>query len=254
VSLRFASLGSGSRGNATLVESSNGLLMVDCGFTLKETQIRLSVLGVNVEDIKVILVTHEHGDHIKGVGPFARKFNVPVYMTHGTAKSEAFGKLPDLQLINTHRSFQIEDVDVRPVAVPHDAKEPCQFVFSKDKKALGLLTDLGSITPFLIEQYRHCDAMMLECNHDSHMLATGSYHQSLKIRVGGNWGHLNNLQAAGLLRELEHERMQHLVICHISENNNTEQLAHEAISEVYGDKDSLIMAKQDEFLDWLVVS
>ena len=251
--LRFASLGSGSRGNATLVESSNALIMVDCGFTLKEAEKRLRWLGHHPEDITAILVTHEHGDHIKGVGPFARKYNVPVYMTFGTLKTDVAGKLPDLTIIDTHSRFQVADLDVTPVAVPHDAREPCQFVFRQQQKTFGVLTDLGSVTPFVIDQYRCCDALMLECNHDTQMLATGPYHQSLKLRDGGQWGHLNNHQAAGLLREIKTDALQHLVISHISEQNNTEQLARTAINEVYQHDSALVMAKQDEMLDWLEV-
>lgn len=253
MSLRFASLGSGSKGNATLVESALSLIMVDCGFSIKETCRRLSVLGHQPESITAILVTHEHGDHISGVGPFARRFNTPVYLTHGTAHHSSVNKLPSRHLINTRQTFQVADIEVTPVVVPHDAREPCQFVFRHRAKTLGVLTDLGSITPFVIEQYRHCDSLMLECNHDSRMLSMGSYPYSLKQRVGGQWGHLNNLQAAGLLRDIEIEPLQQLVISHISEQNNTEQLARQAIIDVYGDRSSLMLAKQDKGFDWLAI-
>lgn len=251
MTIKFASLGSGSRGNATLIKSQNALLLVDCGFTIKETERRLAILGHQPEDITAILVTHEHSDHIKGVGPFARKHGLPVYLTHGTGKYDGVSKGTALHPINTNKSFLIEDINITPVTVPHDAREPCQFVFRSANTTFGLLTDLGSITPHIVEQYRHCDAMMLECNHCLHMLSIGPYPASLKQRVGGHWGHLNNQQAANLLEQLDIERLQHLVLSHISEKNNTEQLARDAITAIYGDKKSLIVADQQLGIDWL---
>lgn len=253
MALRFSSLGSGSKGNATLVESEHALLLVDCGFTIKETEKRLMQMGHSAEDISAILVTHEHGDHIKGVGPLARKYQIPVYLTHGTAQYQALGKLPELNEINLHRTFHIADIEVKPVAVPHDAREPCQFVFQKNNKLLGLLTDIGSITPFVTEQYRQCDALMLECNHCPRLLSMGPYPPSVKQRVGGRWGHLSNQQAADLLRYLELDRLQHLVISHISEQNNTQALARQTIADVYGDRQSLVLADQQGGVDWLSV-
>ena len=253
MSLRFASLGSGSKGNATIVESEHALLMIDCGFTIKETERRLSLLGHHPEDVNAILVTHEHSDHIKGVGPFARKHQTPVYLTHGTSQYDKLGKLPQYHLINIQCGFQIADINITPVAVPHDAREPCQFVFRKNKKTLGLLTDIGSITQYVTEQYRYCDALMLECNHCPRMLSMGPYPYALKQRVGGQWGHLSNQQAANLLRHIDVERLQHLVISHISEKNNTQTLARDAISEIYGDKKSLVLANQHKGVDWLAL-
>jgi phosphoribosyl 1,2-cyclic phosphodiesterase len=253
VPLRFASLGSGSKGNATVVESEHGLLLIDCGFTIKETERRLLLLGHPPEAISAILVTHEHSDHIKGVGPLARKYQIPVYMTHGTAQYQTLGKIDELHIINIQRRFHVADVEVTPVAVPHDAREPCQFVLRHAKKTLGLLTDIGSITSHVTEQYRHCDALMLECNHCPHLLSIGPYPYSLKQRVGGSWGHLSNQQAANLLQYIEVEQLQHLVISHISEKNNTQVLAREAITSVYGDKNSLILADQSAGVHWLAV-
>lgn len=252
MSLHFISLGSGSKGNATLVKSANVLLLVDCGFTLKETEKRLRAIGHQPEDITALLVTHEHGDHIRGVGAFARKHRVPVYLSHGTAQYDGLDKIERVE-INSHRDFSIADIDVTPVAVPHDAREPCQFVFRQAQKTFGLLTDLGSITPFVIEQYQHCDALMLESNHDSRMLAVGPYPPSLKLRVGGQWGHLNNQQAAGLLSYLDPGRLQHVVISHLSEQNNTELLVREAIIPVCGEGTALLFAGQETGTDWIEV-
>ncbi len=252
MSLHFASLGSGSRGNATLVRSRETLLLVDNGFTLRETERRLRLLGYSPDQLSAVLVTHEHGDHIKGVGPLARKYQLPVYATHGTACSTVLGRLPALVPISPHRTFCIDDIDVQPVAVPHDAREPCQFIFERRGLRFGMLTDLGCITPHVIEQYRHCDTLMLECNHDPTMLSTGPYPQALKRRVGGRWGHLSNQQSAGLLRELDTRRLQHLVLSHISETNNCEQLAREVIAGV--SDCTPFLATQDRGIEWLEIS
>lgn len=248
--LHFASLGSGSRGNATLIRTDHCLLLIDCGFTIKETERRLNMLGHGPEDITAVLVTHEHSDHIKGVGPFARKHQLPVYLTHGTAQYHGLEKLSAKHPINIQHTFLIEDIDITPVAVPHDAREPCQFVFRNNGDTVGLLTDLGSITPHVIEQYQHCDALMLESNHCPQMLAMGPYPPSLKQRVGGHWGHLSNHQAAQLLANIETERLQHLVISHISEQNNTEALARKTIREVFDRPDAMVLADQQGGLGW----
>ncbi len=253
MSLQFASLGSGSRGNATVIRSENALILIDNGFTIKETERRLQQLGHSPQDLSAILVTHEHSDHIKGVAPLARKYQLPVYLTHGTAQYNGISQLHDLHEINLHRPFAVADIEVKPVAVPHDAREPCQFVVSSQNKTLGVLTDLGSITPFVIEQYRLCDALMLECNHDPKMLATGPYPPSLKQRVGGRWGHLSNHQAADLLQNIEIEKLEHLVLCHISEKNNTEALARDSIKTIYGENKTLHLADQEQGLTWLAI-
>lgn len=251
--MRFASLGSGSRGNATLVEWQGRCLLVDCGFTIKETVLRLARLGKAPEDLAAILVTHEHGDHIKGVAPFARKFNLPVYMTPGTYRSKDLGALPELHLIQGYQPFSVAGVEVVPVAVPHDAREPSQFLFEIAGRRLGILTDLGSISPHVEACYQACDALVIEANHDSGMLASGPYPPSLKRRVGGQWGHLSNQQTAGFLHRAETRRLQHLVVAHISQKNNSLALAQETLAESTRDLERVVYACQDEGFDWLEI-
>ena len=251
--MRFASLGSGSRGNSTLVEWAAGTLLIDCGFSVKETELRLDRLGKRAQDIKAILVTHEHSDHIKGVAALARRYRLPVYMTPGTYYNRDLGELPDLRLINAYAPFDIDGLLVRPVAVPHDAREPSQFIFELSGRRLGILTDLGSITPHVEASYQACDAMVLEANHDPIMLASGSYPPSLKQRVGGQWGHLSNQQAAGFLARLDTGKLQHLVVAHISQQNNTLALAQSVLAPVTAQVKQVTYACQNQGFDWLAV-
>lgn len=251
--MRFASLGSGSRGNSTLVEWASGALLIDCGFSVKETEQRLLRLLKKANELTAILVTHEHSDHIKGVAALARRYQLPVYMTPGTYHSRDLGELPELRLIHAYTPFELNGLVVKPVAVPHDAREPAQFVFEFAGLRLGILTDLGSITPHVEASFQACDAMVLEANHDPVMLATGSYPQSLKQRVGGQWGHLSNQQAAGFLQRLDTQRLQHLVVAHISQQNNTLALAQAALAPVTRQVKQVTYACQNQGFDWLTV-
>lgn len=249
--MRFASLGSGSRGNGTLLEVKDTLVLLDNGFTITQTEQRLARLGKSPEDLSAIIVTHEHGDHIKGVGPFARRHNTPVWMTPGTGRADRVGKLDNLQFFNSHECFSVGDVELNPFPVPHDAQEPVQFVFGDGDKRLGVLTDVGCWTPHIESQLSNCDSLILECNHDSQMLQSGSYPPSLKRRVGGVYGHLSNRQAADLLGRLDNSRLQHLVAAHLSDENNQPELARNALAEVMGCEPNWIsVADQDQGLDW----
>ncbi|MDG1233838.1 MAG: MBL fold metallo-hydrolase [Pseudomonadales bacterium] len=253
--VRFASLGSGSKGNATLIDNGSTCVVIDLGFTIKETVRRLSRLGLMPQDVDAILVTHEHADHIHGVAGFARKFGTPVYLTPGTYQYKKMGELPVLNKINCHRPFDVGSLSITPVAVPHDAKEPCQYLVTSSEITVGVLTDLGHITPHVREAYRECDALLLECNHDLVMLQDGPYPYQLKQRVGGDYGHLNNEQAAELLDTLNLERLRHLVISHISGKNNLPNLAQDAVQPLLsGWAGSLVVASQEEGFGWISLS
>jgi phosphoribosyl 1,2-cyclic phosphodiesterase len=249
--MRFASLGSGSRGNATLVEQGDTLLMVDCGFSCVEVERRLQRLGRTADQLTAILVTHEHADHIGGVARLARRYQLPVWMTAGTAAMHRDGELPQQHRFNGHESFTIGELEIHPFPVPHDAREPCQFVFTDGARRLGILTDAGSITEHMVRSLEGCDALLLECNHDPRMLATGPYSPRLKARVGGHLGHLSNQQAAGLLQRLDCHRLQHLVAAHLSDKNNTAELARQALHAVTGGgDDGLCIADQEQGFGW----
>ena len=256
MAFRFASLGSGSRGNATIIEAGTTRVLVDCGFAAREFVSRCHRLDFDPTGLAAILVTHEHGDHMRGVGAVARRFGIPVWMTHGTWRAADFGAISSLNLFAGHAGgFRIGELAITPVPVPHDAREPTQYVFDHAGQRLGLLTDLGSITPRVVEAFDGVDALLLECNHDLEMLASGPYPPSLQARVGGLYGHLNNTQAADFLRRINHGRLRHLVAAHLSERNNSPELARQALEGVSADLGAcLSLLIQDQASGWFAIS
>lgn len=255
--MRFALLGSGSRGNATVVEAGGGAsttrLLLDCGFTIRETEARLARLGLAPDGIAGILLTHEHGDHAAGVFRFARRHSLPVWLTYGTCSAcEAnIGDEVDIRLIDSHAPFAVGDIEVRPFPVPHDAREPTQFVFSDGGSRLGVLTDIGESTRHVEQMLSGVDALVIECNHDRAMLAASRYHDSLKRRIGGRLGHLANDLAAGIVAAIDVSRLQHLVAAHLSAENNRPELAVAALAVAAGCDASWIgVADQEQGLAW----
>lgn len=251
--LRFAILGSGSKGNATLVECGETRLLVDCGFSVTETKRRLARLELTPDDLTGILVTHEHSDHVGGVARLAGKYQIPVFMSDGTRLM-----CPGVEAVNafdSHAPFELGDIEVTPVIVPHDAREPTQFLFTDGKARLGLLTDTGRSTPHIERFFARCDSLILEANHDEAMLMGGPYPASLKRRVGGPLGHLSNAQSAQLLGRLETAQLRHLVAAHLSENNNSPAHARQALAEVLGGvAHEIEVAGQQSGLGWRDVS
>ncbi|HUP91575.1 MAG TPA: MBL fold metallo-hydrolase [Solimonas sp.] len=249
--MRFAILGSGSKGNATLVESGGTRVLIDCGFMLKEAEARLERAGVEPASLSAILVTHEHADHIAGVARFARRYEIPVWMTHGSFAAWEDSRVPHAHHFSPHQSFRIGTLEIQPYPVPHDAREPCQYVLGDGRHRVGILSDAGHVTAHMRDTLSGCDALMLECNHDPAMLASGPYPATLKGRVGGSKGHLSNQQAAGLLQLIDCVRLQHLVLTHLSEINNTPELARTAVTSVLGrDEPWMVCAHQADGLDW----
>ncbi len=255
--MRFASIGSGSDGNGTLVSNGGeGCILLDCGFSAKDAVARMAERGIAAADLAGILVTHEHTDHVKGVARLANLHRVPVFTTWGTFIGKLNGELDEalLNLIVPGEMFSLAGLQIDPVAVPHDAREPCQFVFATAQARLGILTDAGSITRQMVARYRDCDAFMLECNHDLRMLAEGPYPASLKRRVAGALGHLNNQQAADMLRQVGHDAMQHVIVTHISQKNNTPELAVQALLDSQGCRPDVIrVAEQKTGLEWCTI-
>lgn len=250
--MRFASLGSGSRGNALLVEAGNTRLLVDAGFGPREMSRRLERLGLKAEAVDAVLVTHEHSDHIGGVFACARRFDWAVLLTHGTLAACAdAGADTRVTIIDSHESLSVGDICVHPFPVPHDAREPVQFVLADGARRLGVLTDAGHVTPHMVAMLEACDALVLECNHDAGMLEQGSYPRALKRRVGGPWGHLDNVAAASLLSRIGHSRLRHVVAAHLSAENNRPALARAALSAVLEcEQDWIGVATQDQGFAW----
>ena len=250
--MRIAALGSGSKGNAVLLQSSARTLMIDCGFGLRETEKRLAGIGLAPSEISAILVTHEHQDHISGVESFAARHSLPVYMTEGTFRSWKHKVRVKPTKLRAGESITIGDLKIVPVAVPHDAREPVQFVFSCGDLKVGVLTDLGSLTPHLVEAYEGCHALLVEANHDQEMLRNGPYPSSLKRRVGGNWGHLNNGQTAEFISRVNTAGiLKNLIVGHISEQNNQIELAEKALGLQLESVEQVLFASQDQPMDWI---
>ncbi len=249
--MRFASLGSGSRGNATLVSSGQTCILIDCGFSAREIERRMQAIEFDIRTLTAIIVTHEHADHIGGVRVLARKYQLPVYTTVGTAASLAEDVQSLVNPINAHTSFVIQDIEVCPFPVPHDAREPCQFIFTNGRHRLGLLTDAGESTPMIEEMLSHCDALLLEANHDSEMLENGDYPAHLKQRVAGRLGHLNNTQSCALLERIDTSRLQHIIAMHLSEKNNSPDIVAPLFAKVLNCEQAWIgLASQRTGFDW----
>jgi phosphoribosyl 1,2-cyclic phosphodiesterase len=257
--LRACSLGSGSSGNALVVEARDGFtvtrVLVDNGFNLKQLGRRLERAGLSLHDIDAVLVTHEHSDHVGGVARFACKAGIPVFCSEGTARAAGLVDrgVEWRELVSGVRQ-EIGALVVDPYEVPHDAAEPLQFVFGDGGRWLGLLTDAGTATPRMVAALRRVDALVLECNHDETMLRTGPYAAFLKIRIAGTRGHLSNAQAAALLRELDCSRLQWVAAAHLSAQNNKPSLACEAVAAALGCRpEDVAVADQEDGLDWRLV-
>jgi phosphoribosyl 1,2-cyclic phosphodiesterase len=252
VTLRFLALGSGSRGNAALVEFGSTLLMIDCGLPCKVVEERLQAVDRQPRDITAILITHEHTDHAQGVATFVKRHNTPVWMTVGTAS--ALPTITRVHHLSPHRPLTIGAIDVQPYPVPHDAREPCQYTFAAAGRRLGMLTDAGHVTPHMVERLTECDALALECNHDLDSLHNGPYPDSLKARVASKFGHLNNHQTTELLRRLDATRVQWLLGLHLSERNNSPEHVRTTLQPaIESARYPLHLASQDSPTQWLAV-
>lgn len=251
--MRFASLGSGSGGNALVVEAGPTRVMLDCGFAVEETERRLARVGLAPGDLAGILVTHEHGDHVDGALPFARRHGLGVWMTHGTFRAGPAGSAAGVRItmVDSHSAFAVGDLEVQPFPVPHDAREPVQYVLSDGNRRLGVLTDIGASTRHVEATLSGCDALVLECNHDPGMLAGGPYPAWLKARIAGPFGHLANAAAAALLAAIDRSRLRHVIAAHLSAQNNRPQLACAALAGALGcGPDAIGVADQATGFAW----
>lgn len=251
--MRFASLGSGSKGNALLVESGRTRVLVDCGFRPREMATRLERLGVAPESVTAVLITHEHADHVGGAAQCAASFGWAIHASHGTAAAGPLAATT-VRRFDSHTSFAIEGLQISPFPVPHDAREPTQFVFGDGAVRLGVLTDAGRVTAHIVDMLKGCAGLVLECNHDLGMLARGRYPPTLKKRIAGDFGHLDNRAAANLLREVAGPHLQQVVAAHLSEENNTAALACAALADALGCAQGWIgVADQEAGCAWRVL-
>lgn len=232
--MRFCVLGSGSKGNATFVESGQTRLLIDAGFSGKEIERRLAEIGVGAETLSAILITHEHGDHIKGAAILSRRFCLPVFVNVATlsAAGSVLDNLPQCHAFVTGEAFIFQDFQIHPYAISHDSADPVGFLLENDHLLLGYCTDTGLVSRLMQHRLSNCHGLVLECNHDPDLLRNGPYPPALQQRVRGKTGHLANAEAAGFLRKILHDGLEHVVLSHLSETNNRPHLAEEAIAVV----------------------
>jgi phosphoribosyl 1,2-cyclic phosphodiesterase len=257
--LRFRNLGSGSSGNATVVEGRSGTgvtrLLVDCGLGIRQLEQRLGSAGLAADDIDAIFITHEHSDHIGCARQLALRHRIPVWMSRGThagARETDFGDL--LRHAGDGASIALGSLCVMPFTVPHDAREPLQLRCSDGDASLGILTDLGHATDHVLAHLTGCHALLLECNHDPGLLAASSYPPFLKKRVGGQHGHLSNAASAEIASALQHPGLRYVVAAHLSRENNRPELVRAALAQALGRLPADI-GVADPFIgtDWIAV-
>ncbi|PPE68889.1 MBL fold metallo-hydrolase [Caldimonas thermodepolymerans] len=257
--IRFCSLGSGSTGNATLIEASSGTgpatrLLVDCGFSLRELEARLARAGVAATELSGVFITHEHGDHVGCALTLTRRHRVPLYTSRGTWQAIGAPEEAGLPVHFVHDGLPVDlgELAITPYTVPHDAREPLQLTCTDGDAKLGLLTDAGCATAHLLAQLQACTALLLECNHDLQMLQASRYPASLKARIAGRLGHLSNDTAAQILAACGHDGLRHVVAAHLSEQNNTPAQAARALATALDcAADEIVVAGPLDGFSWL---
>ncbi|MCM1102078.1 MAG: MBL fold metallo-hydrolase [Clostridium sp.] len=233
--MRLCSIASGSSGNCIYVGSDATHLLVDVGISGKRTESGLNLLGLTGEDIDGILVTHEHADHINGLGVMARKYGIPIYATRGTIEAirnmESVGRINEslFHEVREDEKLVIKDLTVNPMKISHDAAQPVAYRVSYGRKKVAICTDLGHFTDYTVDCLRGMDALLLEANHDVNMLQVGAYPYYLKQRILSDKGHLSNENSGRLLSRVLHDGLQAILLGHLSRENNLPELAYEAV-------------------------
>lgn len=253
--MRFCSLGSGSGGNAHVVEQGETTLLFECGFAGRTLKKKLTARYLSPAEISAVFVSHEHGDHTRGLKLMAQ-YGVPCYMSAGTARAVGEAS-PDLlpsewRCLTPDCAVTVGSLTVTPVPVPHDAREPLQFVVEDGARKLTIMTDLGHVSRAAFLACCEADALVVECNYDEEMLRTGPYPENVKERIAGDYGHLSNAAAARLVAALP-ERRRQVIAAHLSANNNREDLVRHALAGAAARGDEVRVALQDEGIDWIEV-
>lgn len=249
--MQFSVLGSGSKGNCVFIESGKTAILIDGGFSGKEIAARLAVLGKDIDCLNGIFVTHEHHDHINGVGVMSRRCSIPVFANEGTFRGgeKRLKKLFKRKEFNTGDTLSFQDLNVRSFAVSHDTNDPVGFIISDGRRALGYCTDTGIVSTLVGNRLKGLDSLILEFNHDPDLLRIGPYPPSLQQRVRSNQGHLANEDSAKLLEKIVHENLQHVILAHLSETNNLPEIAYReaaaAIPDTFSEK-ILKISDQDQ--------
>lgn len=233
--MRLCSIASGSSGNCIYIGTDNAHVIVDAGISGKKIGTGIEHLDIKPEELDGILITHEHSDHISGLGVMARRYGLPIYATGQTVNAirntKSIGKIPDQLFVPIlpDRCFCIKDMQVCPVSIYHDAVDPVAYRFQSGKQSIGVLTDIGKFDNYIIESFQELDILLLEANHDIHMLQAGGYPYYLKQRILGDYGHLSNESSGRLLDCLLNDRLKHVILGHLSKENNYAQLAYETV-------------------------
>jgi phosphoribosyl 1,2-cyclic phosphodiesterase len=242
-------LASGSRGNSAVIESSQARLLVDVGVSCRETFKRLKLVGLEPRSLSAILITHEHSDHVSGLATLAKKLDIPVFMTGATHQAWArslrddagqLPKLAKLEIFSAGRQFQIADITVMPFTIPHDAADPVGFTFHAEGAKIAFATDLGYMPASVRDHLRRCDVLILESNHDLEMLRVGPYPWSVKQRVMSRVGHLSNDSLAQFFAEDYDGGASHIVLAHLSEQNNHPEVARRTAEQALGPQQTLL--------------
>lgn len=230
--LTLCMLASGSKGNAIHLSNGRTSLLIDAGLSGREIERRMRARGQRPEALTALVVTHEHSDHLHGVGVLARRWKLPVYISAATRQAAAgqLGGLTEVRTFACGERFEVEGFGLRPFSLPHDAADPAGLAIDHAGIKIGLATDLGTVTELVRHQLRNCHALILEANHDADLLLSGPYPWPLKQRVRGRTGHLSNLDARDLLGELQHKGLRHVVLAHLSEVNNRPELVRRDVA------------------------
>jgi phosphoribosyl 1,2-cyclic phosphodiesterase len=256
MALKICILGSGSKGNCTYIESPEARLLIDAGLSAREIVRRLQHIGVEPEALDGMLISHEHSDHIHGVGALARRYKLPVYANRATFQKaqRLIGTVEDVRDFCTGMPFSVKDLCIDPFSLPHDADDPVAFRLSWRRRSMAIVTDLGYPSQLVRERIRGCHLLILEANHDDAMLKVGPYPWPLKQRIGGKAGHLSNQQSGELLRDILHDELGYVILAHLSETNNLPDLARLTIAEALGARRTqLHIASQKDISAWFVL-
>ena len=228
--LSLCTLASGSKGNSIYISDGQTRLLVDAGLSAAEIQRRMSAIGLDPQDLDGLIVSHEHSDHVQGIGVLSRRYKLPVYLTRTTMQAAyRLGKLHAHHHFQCGEAFRVKTLEIRPFSISHDAKDPAGFTISRNGKQIGIATDLGKATAMVADHLRRCGIIVLEANHDLKMLENGPYPWHLKQRIRSRSGHLSNLESRDLLVQIQHSKLKYIVLAHLSETNNT---ADKALTEV----------------------